>query len=69
MEIVTSWMEQGKRDLVVRQLRKRFGALDIAKEDRIDQLSSEQLEALGESLLDFASVEDLDDWLDRVVAH
>jgi hypothetical protein len=72
MEIVTSWMEQGARQgrhdearsLVVRQLRKRLGSLEAEIEARIAELSVEELEALGEALLDFTSIADLTSWLD-----
>lgn len=72
MEIVTSWMEQGieqgvrqgKWELVLRMLRKRQGALEADIEARIAGLSVEQIEALGEALLDFTSTADLTSWLD-----
>ena len=67
MEIVTSWMEEGlqkgQRVLVLRQLRKRLGALDERAESRIEALSAERLEELGEALLDFSSPDDLAIWL------
>ena len=67
MEIVTSWMEEGlqkgQRVLVLRQLRKRLGALDERAESRIEALSTERLEELGEALLDFSSPDDLAIWL------
>jgi predicted transposase YdaD len=68
MEIVTSWMEEGlqkgQRVLVLRQLRKRLGGLDEATEARIEAMSTEQLEELGEALLDFSGPDDLAGWLD-----
>jgi len=67
MEIVTSWMEkgleQGERGLVLRQLRKRLGGLDEAAAARIEALSTDQLEELGEALLDFSNPDDLAVWL------
>ena len=75
MEIVTSWMEEGlekgrkeglekgQRVLVLRQLRKRLGALDERAESHIEALSTERLEELGEALLDFSSPDDLAVWL------
>lgn len=71
MEIVTSWMEQGieqgieqgERSLVLRQLNRRVGELPQAVRAQIDILSLPQLEALGEALLDFANLSDLEAWL------
>jgi len=51
--------------LVLRQLKKRIGEIRPEDESRITGLSVEQLEALGEALLDFASSEDLTAWLDK----
>jgi hypothetical protein len=74
MEIVTSWMEKGleeglekglekERRLVSRQLRKRLGELNPEVAGRIDTLSAEQLEELGEALLEFERLKDLTAWL------
>jgi predicted transposase YdaD len=78
MEIVTSWMERGlnqgrqegrqegwehERKLVLRQLRKRLGKVDLSAEAQVETLSAEDLEQLGEALLDFNSPADLDAWL------
>ncbi len=56
---------QAQASLVLRQLRKRIGNIRPEDESRITNLSVEQLEALGEALLDFASSEDLTAWLDN----
>lgn len=72
MEIVTGWMEkgmeagarQGKRDLILRQLRKRLGSLDLDIDAHINELSGEQLDQLAEAVLDFTSQFDLTAWLD-----
>ncbi len=80
MEIVTSWMEEGIRKgleqgreqgrlreaagLVVRQLTRRFGPLDPAVLERLNALSVEAIEDLGEALLDFHEASDLNAWLD-----
>ncbi len=71
MQIVTSWMERGiergiergERSLILRQLNHRVGVLDSATEDRVVNLSLAQLELLGEALLDFSGMADLQDWL------
>lgn len=71
MQIVTSWMreglqqglQQGQISLVLRQLQRKFGELNPEIKQQIQNLSSSQLENLGEALLDFASVADLRNWL------
>ena len=59
--------EQGQqeeaRELVRRLLRKRLGELDNDAEQQIEGLSREQLEELGEALLDFTAHENLASWL------
>jgi predicted transposase/invertase (TIGR01784 family) len=54
---------QGQQDLIVRLLARRFGNVESEIQSRIRQLSSEQLENLGEAILDFASTSDLNNWL------
>ncbi len=49
--------------LVLRLLKKRIGEIRPEDESRITGLSVEQLEALGEALLDFSSSDDLRMWL------
>jgi hypothetical protein len=63
MELTTSWMEEGieigrerEYQLLLRQLRKRFGPLESEWEARIRGFSFEQLEALKTRL-------DLETWL------
>ncbi len=67
MEIVTSWHLQGriegKETLVMRMLRRRFGAISPDITERLDRLSSEPLDDLGEALLDFGTTADLEQWL------
>ncbi len=79
MEIVTSWMETGIQrglqqglqqglerealSMVQRLLNRRCGALTSELQQRIQGLSVEQLEELGEALLDFTSVDNLTSWL------
>ncbi|MEH2322676.1 MAG: DUF4351 domain-containing protein [Nostoc sp.] len=73
MEIVTSWMEkgitqgieQGEKNIVKRQLKRRFNNIDSTLENRINGLSSEQLENLADAIFDFQSLEDLINWLDQ----
>jgi Domain of unknown function (DUF4351) len=75
MRIVTSWMEEGIEQglqqgrqqeavsLIMRLLSRRVGALTPQLQERIQGLSVAQLEDLGEALLDFTSVADLEAWL------
>ncbi|MBU7584966.1 MAG: Rpn family recombination-promoting nuclease/putative transposase [Nostoc sp. TH1S01] len=48
---------------VLRLLPRRVGELSPELRQRVESLSLEQLENLGEALLDFTSVADLDAWL------
>ena len=72
MQIVTSWMEQGieqgkKQEavaLILRQLNRRVGMLTPQQQERIQNLSTTELEDLGEALLDFTSARDLEVWFD-----
>ncbi|BAZ69414.1 hypothetical protein NIES4106_41860 [Fischerella sp. NIES-4106] len=63
MEIVTSWGERAERSLVLRLLNRRVGQLPDVVVERVESLAIEQLEALGEALLDFTSLTDLEKWL------
>lgn len=55
--------QQGEAALVLRLLQRRIGLIDHELEVRIRSLSVEQLEALGEALLDFTQPEELLIWL------
>jgi predicted transposase/invertase (TIGR01784 family) len=57
--------QQGQSNLILRQLKRRLGEVESADEARITELSVEQLEALGDALLDFANRDDLLTWLDN----
>ena len=69
MEIVTSWMEtgmqRGTQKLVLRLLNRRLGTLEPSLLQRVSELPLEQLEALGEDLLDFTEISDLVNWLNQ----
>ncbi|BAY63828.1 hypothetical protein NIES22_39180 [Calothrix brevissima NIES-22] len=51
--------------LISRQLKRRFGDLDASLLEQVRNLSAEQLEDLGEELLDFSVVTDLVAWLEH----
>ena len=58
--------QQGEATLVLRQLtRRRLGQLAPEMRSQIQQLPVEQLEELGEALLDFSSMQDLMGWLEN----
>jgi predicted transposase YdaD len=54
---------QGERSLILRQLTRRVGELSLPLLGQIETLSLEQLENLGEALLDFQAMADLESWL------
>jgi len=80
METMTSWelkgmekgMEKGRRSLIFRQLTRQVGLVmdgETSTEwspicERINSLSIDQLESLGEDLLDFSGLNDLTSWLE-----
>lgn len=79
MALMTSWQEvgiaqgmaqgmaqgitEGKEALVMRQIRRRLGAVPAQAAARLPLLSAEQLDELGEALLDFETAADLESWL------
>ncbi|NEQ23441.1 MAG: DUF4351 domain-containing protein [Microcoleus sp. SIO2G3] len=56
---------EGEAMLIIRQLTRRFGSVEPTTQERIQNLSGIQLEALGEALLDFSAITDLILWLDE----
>lgn len=51
--------------LISRQLKRRFGDIDGSLVEQVRNLSAEQLEELGEELLDFSEMADLIAWLEQ----
>ena len=64
-EIIQEGEEKGERSLILRQLTRRVGELPQLWRERINTLSLEQLENLGEALLDFQGIGDLEAWWDQ----
>ncbi|EDX76322.1 conserved hypothetical protein [Coleofasciculus chthonoplastes PCC 7420] len=70
---ITYAKEEGKEEgklteaiaLILRQLKKRFGEINIAITSQIEMLSIEELERLGEDFLDFNRLADLEHWLEE----
>ena len=55
--------QEGEKNLILRLLHRRIGEIDSLLIERITGLSIEQLENLGEALLDFSSIANLEAWL------
>ncbi len=53
----------GEKALVLKQLNRKLGSLSPELTAKVSNLSLERLETLGEALLDFSSVADLETWL------
>ena len=64
-EGVRKGRQVGESALVLRQLRRRLGALPEPRRRAVEKLSLPKIEALGEALLDFRSPEDLTRWLQK----
>jgi predicted transposase/invertase (TIGR01784 family) len=62
--------QQGRQEeatnLLIRQIKRKFGELDRELTTKIANLTLEQLENLGEELLDFTTIDDLKHWLANV---
>ena len=56
-------IQQGEVILTLRQLTRRLGTVPPQLRSQIQQLSTNQIEDLGEALLDFSSTQDLVAWL------
>jgi len=73
MELLNPWVKQGwdggrqegKEELVVRQLNRKFGPVSAEVTERLNHLTAKQLNDLGEDLLDFKTFADLETWLSR----
>lgn len=55
--------QEGEQRLIIRLLNRRVGEIDSLLIQKVQQLSVEKLEELGEALLDFTSITDLETWL------
>jgi len=55
--------------LILRLLTRRCGKLTIAKQEEVRSLPIDVLESLGEALLDFRGVNDLEVWLNKNATH
>ena len=53
----------GEQRLVLKQLTRKLGTITPEMRSRVSSLTIEQVESLGEALLDFTSMADLEAWL------
>jgi predicted transposase/invertase (TIGR01784 family) len=59
---------KANQDMVIKQLERRYGQLEIGLVRGITALSVDKLEELSYALLDFKKVEDLENWLKSQVS-
>ena len=64
-ELMAAGRRKGHQVLVLKLTNHKFGALKAPVEKAIRALETEELEALGVSLLDMKSLKELRGWLDR----
>jgi predicted transposase YdaD len=62
-EGLTKGREEGRREVLLLQLRRRLGSLPAEFIDRMDHLSVSQLDDLADALLDFQTLADAQSWL------
>ncbi len=56
---------EGKTELVLRLLTRKLGNLTPQLQTQVSSLKIEQVESLGEALLDFSSIAELESWLSQ----
>jgi predicted transposase YdaD len=56
--------EEGQA-LVLKQLTRKLGNISPEVRSRVNSLTIEQIESLGEDLLDFTSIDNLETWLSQ----
>jgi predicted transposase/invertase (TIGR01784 family) len=62
-DIFAEGRQEGEATLILRQLQRRCGELTPGIREQVTRLSVPQLEALGEALLEFRGLADLEQWL------
>lgn len=59
-------IQQGERSLTLRLLTRRVGSIPEVIRSRLNTLSIQQLESLGEALLDFDAIANLAVWFEAL---
>lgn len=54
-----------EKNLIIRQINRKFGQINLELETKIRSLNIEIIEALGEAIFDLDDVEDLRNWLEN----
>ncbi|MDH6087475.1 DUF4351 domain-containing protein, partial [Umezakia ovalisporum] len=65
-EGIAEGKQEGEAQLIIRLLHRRCGGLSPSEETQIRSLDLNQLESLGEALLDFTTIADLEAWLNAI---
>ena len=65
MSIERIAMQQGEAKIILRQLNRRLDQISESVDEQIRKLSTEQLEALADTLFDFENEADLLNWLEN----
>ena len=60
---------EGRKELIARQIERRFGAASEQATEGLNALASEQLDELGVALFDFTSAADVENWLAKQTTH
>ncbi len=60
-------MEKEAKSLVVRILNKKFKYLDEGIKTQIENLEINEVENLGEALIDMSKIEDLENWFSNLI--
>ena len=55
-----------EKNLILRQINRKFGEIELDLVTRIRSLNIEILESLGEAIFDLDTVADLQNWLDNL---
>jgi hypothetical protein len=65
MQVTTSWEAKGQQSIVSLQLEQKIGQLPESLDSRISSLSPSKLSSLAIALLNFNSIDDLNNWLEN----
>jgi predicted transposase YdaD len=63
-DVLEEGEKRGERSLLLKQLTRKLKQVPVKLQERVNSLEIDRLESLGEALLDFNSVADLEKFLD-----